>query len=100
MGVRLAAAMGNKVTAISSSPSKKDAALELGAETFVISTDADSMKAAAGSLDLILNTVSADHQVKDAGENEKKNLRLTVAKRRKTWKRAVRWRRGDEMVAE
>jgi len=63
MGVRLAAAMGNKVTAISSSPSKKDAALELGADNFVVSTDAESMKAAAGSLDLILNTVSADHQV-------------------------------------
>jgi len=63
MGVRLAAAMGNKVTAISSSPSKKDAALELGATDFVVSTDEASMAAAAGSLDLILNTISADHQV-------------------------------------
>lgn len=63
MGVRLAAAMGNKVTAISSTPSKKDAALELGADNFVVSSDAESMKAAAGSLDLILNTISADHQV-------------------------------------
>ena len=64
MGVRLAAAMGNKVTAISSSPSKREAALELGATEFVVSTDEASMAAAAGSLDLILNTVSADHQVR------------------------------------
>jgi len=63
MAVRLAAAMGNKVTAISSSPSKRAAALEIGATEFVISTDEASMKAAAGSLDLILNTVSANHQV-------------------------------------
>ena len=63
MGVRLAAAMGNKVTAISSSPAKKDAALELGATDFVVSSDEASMAAAAGSLDLILNTISADHQV-------------------------------------
>lgn len=63
MGVRLAAAMGNKVTAISSSPAKREAALELGATEFVVSTDEASMAAAAGSLDLILNTVSADHQV-------------------------------------
>ena len=31
--------------------------------SFVVSTDPESMKAAAGSLDLILNTVSAEHQV-------------------------------------
>lgn len=63
MGIRLAAAMGNKVTAISTSPSKKEAALELGATDFVVSTDADSMKVVAGRLDLILNTISANHQV-------------------------------------
>ena len=31
---------------------------EIGAENFVVSTDPESMKKAAGSLDLILNTVS------------------------------------------
>ena len=31
---------------------------EIGADNFVVSTDPESMKAAAGSLDLILNTVS------------------------------------------
>merc|ERR1719500_2623129 len=63
MGVRLARAMGNSVTAISTSPSKEGAAREIGADKFVVSTSPESMKAAAASLDIILNTVSADHQV-------------------------------------
>ena len=63
MGVRIAKAMGNTVTAISTSPNKEAAAREIGADNFVISTDPASMKAAAGSLDLILNTVSADHDL-------------------------------------
>ena len=63
MGVRIAKAMGNTVTAISTSPNKEAAAREIGADNFVISTDPASMKEAAGSLDLILNTVSADHNL-------------------------------------
>jgi len=63
MGVQLAKAMGNSVTAISTSPNKKDAAMEIGADNFVVSTSQESMKAAAGSLDLILNTVSAEFDV-------------------------------------
>ena len=63
MGIRLAAAMGNEVTAISTSPAKEAVAKEIGAKNFVISKDETSMAAAAKSLDLILNTVSADHQV-------------------------------------
>ena len=63
MGVRLAKAMGNTVTAISTSPSKEAAAREIGADNFVVSTDPESRKAAVGSLDLILNTVSADHDI-------------------------------------
>jgi len=62
MGVQLAKAMGNKVTAISTSPSKEAAAKEIGADTFVVSTDPESMKKAAMSCDLILNTVSVDHE--------------------------------------
>jgi len=63
MGVQLAKAMGNKVTAISTSPNKKETALEIGADNFVVSTDPESMKGAANSLDLILNTVSVNHQL-------------------------------------
>jgi len=63
MGVKLAKALGHKVTAISTSASKEALAKGKGADTFVVSTDAESMKAATSSLDLILNTVSADHQL-------------------------------------
>ena len=63
MGIQLARAMGNTVTAISTSPRKEAAAREIGADSFVVSTSKESMAAAAGSLDLILNTVSATHDV-------------------------------------
>ena len=63
MGVQLAKAMGNTVTAISTSPNKKKAAMEIGADNFVVSTSKESMDEAAGSLDLILNTVSAQFDV-------------------------------------
>lgn len=62
MGIRIAAAMGNEVTAISRSASKKEVAESIGATNYVVSTDPESMKKAAKSLDLILNTVSAKHQ--------------------------------------
>ena len=63
MGVKLAKAMGNKVTEISTTPNKKAVALEMGADNFIVSTDADSLASGADSLDLILNTVSAPHEV-------------------------------------
>ena len=63
MGVSLAKAMGNTVTAISTSPNKEAAAKEIGADHFVVSTSPESLSAAADSLDLILNTVSAQHDV-------------------------------------
>lgn len=63
MGVRLAKAMGNEVTAISTSPNKEKMAREIGADNFVISSDPESMKTVAKSLDLILNTVSAPHDL-------------------------------------
>ncbi len=62
MAIRLAKAMGNEVTAISTSPNKAAVAKSIGATNFVISKDEESMKAAANSLDLILNTVSANHE--------------------------------------
>ena len=63
MGVRLAKAMGNTVTAISTSPNKEAAAREIGADSFLVSTNTDCMKNNAASLDLILNTVSANHDI-------------------------------------
>jgi uncharacterized zinc-type alcohol dehydrogenase-like protein len=63
MAVNLAAAMGNEVTAISTSPKKKETAMSIGAKHFLVSTDADAMAKAVKSLDLIINTVSANHQI-------------------------------------
>ena len=63
MGIKLAKAMGNKVTAISTSPSKQEEALEIGADDFLVSTDPVSLASGVDTLDLILNTVSANHQL-------------------------------------
>ncbi|MEO8648727.1 MAG: NAD(P)-dependent alcohol dehydrogenase [Acidobacteriota bacterium] len=61
MGVKIAVAMGAEVTVLSTSPSKEDGARQLGAHGFLNTTDAEASKAAAGSFDLILNTISAQH---------------------------------------
>ena len=37
MGIRLAAAMGNEVTVISTNPSKREMALKTGAKHFIVS---------------------------------------------------------------
>jgi D-arabinose 1-dehydrogenase-like Zn-dependent alcohol dehydrogenase len=63
MGLKLAKAMGNTVTAISTNRKKEETARELGADHFVVSSDPESMAAASRSLDLVLNTISAPHQV-------------------------------------
>ncbi len=62
LGVKIAVAMGAKVTIISHSPSKRGDAARLGAD-FVDSTDRAAMKAARMSFDLIVDTVSADHEI-------------------------------------
>ncbi|GMY12066.1 probable mannitol dehydrogenase [Fagus crenata] len=62
VAVKFAKAMGAKVTVISTSPNKKKEALEhLGADSFLVSKDQDQMQAAQGTLDGIIDTVSAQH---------------------------------------
>jgi uncharacterized zinc-type alcohol dehydrogenase-like protein len=61
MGVKLAAAMGAEVTMLSHSPSKEKDAKRLGAQKFVLTSDAAQTKSVAGYFDFILDTVSADH---------------------------------------
>ncbi len=61
MGVKIASAMGAKVTVLSTSPSKRDDALKLGADDFAASSDKEAFKKLAGSFDFILDTVSAPH---------------------------------------
>jgi len=63
MGVKLAAAMGAEVTLLSSSPSKKEDARRLGAHDFVVTTEKGALDAHRGRFDLILDSVSAPHDL-------------------------------------
>eukprot|EP01069_Polyplicarium_translucidae_P007529 Polyplicarium_translucidae@DN3118_c0_g2_i10.p1 len=65
MAVKFGKAFGNEVTVISRSASKKDSAMKLGATHFLISTDPDAMKAKAGTLDFIIDTVAAQKPLDD-----------------------------------
>ena len=63
MGLKFAHAFGAKVTQFTTSLSKKDDALRLGADEVILSKDPKAMAAAAGSFDFILDTVSAPHDM-------------------------------------
>jgi len=63
MGIKLARAMGAHVVAFTTSESKRQDALDLGAHEVVVSRDADAMAAQAKTLDLIVNTVAAPHDL-------------------------------------
>ena len=63
MGVKFAHALGAHVVVFTTSPSKKEHALQLGADEVVISRDAGEMGKHAGSFDFILDAVSADHDI-------------------------------------
>jgi uncharacterized zinc-type alcohol dehydrogenase-like protein len=63
MAVQLAAAMGAEVTVFTTSPAKAADAASLGAASTVVSTDAAAMKKADGTLDFIVDTVAAQHQL-------------------------------------
>lgn len=63
MGIKLARAMGAQVVAFTTSESKREAARALGAHEVVVSRNRDEMKVHAKSLDFILNTVAAPHDL-------------------------------------
>jgi len=63
MAVKLAAAMGAEVTVLSTSDRKRADAERMGARHFLINSDKDAMRAAAEKFDLIINTVSATHEI-------------------------------------
>ena len=63
MGIKLARAMGAHVVAFTTSENKRKDAEALGAHEVVVSKDADAMAAHARSLDLIVNTVAAPHDL-------------------------------------
>lgn len=63
MGVKLAHAMGAHVAVFTTSPGKADDARRLGADEVIVSKDAAQMAKHAGTFDMILDCVSADHDV-------------------------------------
>jgi len=63
MGIKLAKALGAHVVAFTTSPGKVADAQALGADEVVVSKDRAQMKAQAGRLDFILNTVAAPHDL-------------------------------------
>jgi uncharacterized zinc-type alcohol dehydrogenase-like protein len=65
MGVKFAHAMGAEVTVLSHSPNKESDARKLGADHFIVTSDPAQLKSVKRSFDLILNTVSAEHNIND-----------------------------------
>ena len=63
MGVKFAHALGAQVVMITTSPGKGKDAARLGADSMLVSRDADAMAAAAGSFDFLLNTIPVAHDV-------------------------------------
>jgi uncharacterized zinc-type alcohol dehydrogenase-like protein len=63
MGVKFAHALGAHVVVFTTSASKKDDAIRVGADEVVVSRNSDEMKKQAGSFDFILDAVSADHDI-------------------------------------
>ena len=63
MALKLARALGAHVVQFTTSPKKGEDALRLGAHEVVLSTDAAQMQKHASSFDLIVDAVSADHDI-------------------------------------
>ncbi len=63
MGVKFAHALGAHTVVFTTSPSKQEDAMRLGADEVVISRNSGEMEKHAGSFDFILDTVSAEHDI-------------------------------------
>lgn len=63
MAVKIAKAMGAEVTVFSTSIGKKEDAKRLGAKFFKLSTDPETFKSGKNYFDLIIDSVSADHDL-------------------------------------
>ncbi len=64
VGVKLADALGAHVVVFTTSPDKKEDAQRLGADEVVVSRNANEMEKHAGTFDFILDTVSAEHDIR------------------------------------
>jgi alcohol dehydrogenase (NADP+) len=72
MAVKIANAKGANVTVLSTSPNKKQDAMDLGAHHFAVTKDEATLKELRNSFDFIIDTVSAPHDY---------NLYLSMLKR-------------------
>jgi len=63
MAVKLASSFGAEVTMLSTSSSKEADAKRLGAERFVLTTDPEAFNKLAKTFDVIIDTVSAQHDL-------------------------------------
>ncbi len=63
MAVKFGVAFGAEVTVLSTSTAKEADARKLGAHKFMVTTDKEQTKAAAGYFDFIIDTVSAEHNL-------------------------------------
>lgn len=61
MAVKFAVSFGAEVTMLSTSPGKREDALNLGAHHFAITKDPEQIKSLANNFDFIVDTVSAPH---------------------------------------
>jgi uncharacterized zinc-type alcohol dehydrogenase-like protein len=63
LGVKFAAALGAEVTVLSRTPDKAEDARKLGATDLLVTTDDQQLAAARGRFGLILDTISAAHDL-------------------------------------
>jgi len=78
MGAIMAKAMGNEVTVISTSNKKEELARQMGMDGYIVSKDLDFMKKSSNSLDIILDTIGADHEIENYLDMLKKNGTFVV----------------------
>jgi uncharacterized zinc-type alcohol dehydrogenase-like protein len=63
LAVRLATALGARVVVLTRSPGKADDARRLGADDIVVTTDERELARAANGIDLLIDTISAPHDL-------------------------------------
>ena len=63
LAIKIIKALGASPIMITTTPGKIPDAEHLGADAAILSSDSEAMAAAAGSLDFIINTISADHDL-------------------------------------
>lgn len=78
MAVKFAAAFGAEVTMLSGSPSKEADARKLGAHNFALTSDKSVMASLANTFDVIINTVSAEHNYSDYTALLRKNGTMVI----------------------